>query len=224
MARARADDRPRDRRAPPRGRRLRGGDRRRGRAWVGTAYAGYCTRMTPSAGPSRLLIRDLEQLASGAGGGAPLRGGALGEADVVENAYILCDGGSVGRVGRMRELEPFDEDVEEINGRGLCAVPGFVDCHTHACFAGDRVDEFALRARGATYEELHAAGGGILATVRATREAAPDELREAVRRHLAWMLRFGTTTVEAKSGYGLDRETELESLRAIRAEGGAPSW
>ena len=107
-------------------------------------------------------------------------------------------------------------EVEELDGRGLCAIPGLVDCHTHACFAGDRVEEFSLRAAGATYEELHAAGGGILATVRATRAAGEEALGEAVRRHREWMLHAGTTTFEAKSGYGLDRETELASLRAIR--------
>src|SRR5205823_1559864 len=82
---------------------------------------------------------------------------------------------------------------EERDCRGLCAVPGLVDCHTHAAFGGDRVDEFSLRAAGASYEELHAAGGGILSTVRATRAAGDDGLREAVRRHRRWMLRAGTT-------------------------------
>jgi imidazolonepropionase len=86
------------------------------------------------------------------------------------------------------------------------------------------VEEFALRARGAGYEELHAAGGGILSTVRATRAAGEAELRAAVRRHREWMLRAGTTTFESKSGYGLDRETELASLRAIVAEQGVPTW
>ena len=73
--------------------------------------------------------------------------------------------------------------VEEIDGRGLCALPGLVDCHTHACFAGDRVDEFALRATGASYEELHAAGGGIISTVRATRAAGEQALADAVEQH-----------------------------------------
>jgi imidazolonepropionase len=114
--------------------------------------------------------------------------------------------------------------VEELDGRGLCALPGLVDCHTHACFAGDRVEEFALRAAGASYEELHAAGGGILSTVRATRAAGEDGLRAAVERHRGWMMRAGTTTFEAKSGYGLDRDTELASLRAIRAADGVPTW
>ncbi len=124
----------------------------------------------------------------------------------------------------MRDLTSFDGDVEEINGHGRCAIPGLVDCHTHAAFGGDRVDEFSLRAAGASYEELHAAGGGILSTVAATRAAGADGLARAVRRHRDWMLRAGTTTFEAKSGYGLDRDTELASLRAIGAAGGVPTW
>jgi imidazolonepropionase len=175
-------------------------------------------------GPARLLVRDLVQLVSPAGAEAPLRGRALGEVDVLEDAYLLCERGRIAAVGRMRDLEPLDEDVEEVDGRGLCAVPGLVDCHTHACFAGDRVAEFELRARGATYEELHAAGGGILSTVEATRATGEEGLRAAVHRHREWMLHAGTTTFEAKSGYGLDRETELASLRAIAAEGGIPTW
>jgi imidazolonepropionase len=99
-----------------------------------------------------------------------------------------------------------------------------VDCHTHACFAGDRLDEFALRARGATYEELHAAGGGILSTVTATRAAGEETLVDAVTRHRNAMRRHGTTTFEAKSGYGLDRDTELASLGAIAAAGGVATW
>jgi imidazolonepropionase len=124
----------------------------------------------------------------------------------------------------MRELQPLDGDVDELDGRGLCAVPGLVDCHTHACFLGDRVDEFAMRAGGASYEDLHAAGGGIMSTVRATRAGDDDDLREAVERHRSWMLQAGTTTFESKSGYGLDRETELASLRAIRDAGGIATW
>src|SRR5207244_2015102 len=133
-------------------------------------------------------------------------------------------GGVVGSVGPMRELGAVDGDAEELDGRGLCAIPGLVDCHTHACFAGDRVEEFAMRAAGAGYEELHAAGGGILATVRATRAATEHELVAIVQRHRRWMLRAGTTTFEAKSGYGLDRETELASLSAICGAGGSPTW
>ncbi len=175
-------------------------------------------------GSRRLLIRDLAQLATPAGSGAPLRGGPLGEIDVVEDAYVLCEDGLISGLGRMRELSPVDGEVEELDGRGLAAIPGLVDCHTHACFAGDRVDEFSLRAGGATYEELHAAGGGILSTVRATRQAGEEGLREAVRLHRRWMLSAGTTTFESKSGYGLDRDTELASLRAIAEAGGIPTF
>ncbi|HLY94051.1 MAG TPA: imidazolonepropionase [Gaiellaceae bacterium] len=171
-----------------------------------------------------LLVRDLEQVASPAGTHAPLRGGDLGAVDVLEDAYVLCDGDTIAGVGRMRDLPRLDGDVVELDGRGRCAIPGLVDCHTHAAFGGDRVDEFSLRAGGASYEELHAAGGGILSTVRATRAAGEDGLRTAVERHRGWMRRHGTTTFEAKSGYGLDRDSELAALRAIRDAGGVPTW
>jgi len=172
----------------------------------------------------RRLIRDLSQVATPAGDGAPLRGGALGEIDVIENAYLLLAEGKVEATGRMRDLQPLDGEVEELDARGLCAVPGLVDCHTHACFAGDRVEEFSLRAAGATYLELAQAGGGILSTVRATRDAPEDELLAATKQHCSWMRAAGTTTFEAKSGYGLDRETELRQLRAVAAAGGVPTW
>ena len=172
----------------------------------------------------RLLVRDLAQLVTPAGTAAPLRGHALGEVDMVEDAYVLCEGGRITATGPMRDLGAVDGEVEELDGRGRCAVPGLVDCHTHAAFAGDRVEEFALRASGASYEEQHAAGGGILFTVRATRAAGEDGLAAAVALHRTWMLRAGTTTWEGKSGYGLDRQTELASLRAIRAAGGIPTW
>ena len=176
---------------------------------------------------SRLLVRDLAQLATPAtGSGAPIRGRTLREVEVVEEAFVLCEEGRIAVTGPMHELArlALDGDVEELDGRGLCAIPGLVDCHTHPCFLGDRVEEFALRAGGASYEELHAAGGGILSTVRATRAGGPDELRTAVERHRGWMLRAGTTTFEGKSGYGLDRDTELASLEAVAAAGGVPTW
>jgi imidazolonepropionase len=143
---------------------------------------------------------------------------------VLEDAYLLVEHGRIIETGAMRRLRPRGEDVEELDGRGLCALPGLVDCHTHACFAGDRVDEFDRRAAGASYEELHAAGGGILATVRATRAAGEAGLREALLRHRKWMFAAGTAVFEAKSGYGLDLDTELASLRVIREAGGVPTW
>ena len=173
-----------------------------------------------------LLVRDLDQVVSPAGVGAPLRGRALAEVRVLERGYVLCEKGRIAAVGSMADLDAasFPDDVVELDGRGRAAVPGLVDCHTHACFAGDRAAEFELRSRGASYEELHAAGAGILATVRATRAAGRDGLERALRRHRAWMLEHGTTTFEAKSGYGLDAETELAQLEAIAAAGGVPTW
>jgi imidazolonepropionase len=175
-------------------------------------------------GAGVLLVRDLAQLATPSALEAPARGKALGEVEVVERAYVLCEGGRIVESGAMSQLGTLESEVEEVDGSGLCAIPGLVDCHTHPCFLGDRVEEFALRAGGASYEELHAAGGGILSTVRATRAGDESQLHAAVERHRGWMLRAGTTTFEGKSGYGLDRETELASLRAVAAAGGVPTW
>ncbi len=171
-----------------------------------------------------LLIRDLAQVATPGGSGGPLRGTDLRDVRVVENAFVLCRDGRVAAVGPMADLPPDTGGLEEIDGCGLSAIPGLVDCHTHPCFAGDRVNEFSLRAAGASYEQLHAAGGGILSTVHATRTAGEEELTRITARHRAWMRADGTTTFEGKSGYGLDRDTELAQLRAIRAAGGIPTW
>ena len=178
----------------------------------------------PAPPVSRLLVRDLAQVATPAGATAPLRGAALREVDVVEDAYVLVHDGTIEAVGRMGDLGSLAEEVEELDGRGLSAIPGLVDCHTHPAFAGDRANEFALRARGATYEELLAAGGGILSTTRATRAVGDAALVEIVARHRDAMLAHGTTTFEGKSGYGLDRDTELAQLEAVREAGGVPTW
>jgi imidazolonepropionase len=172
-----------------------------------------------------LLLRDLAQVATPAVGTRDLvRGADLRSIEVIEDAYILCRDEAIAGVGRMRDLKPLADEVEELDCSGLCAVPGLVDCHTHPAFGGDRAGEFSLRAGGATYEELHAAGGGILSTVAATRALSPGALQERVERHAGWMLAHGTTTWEGKSGYGLDHDTELASLRAVRDAGGSPTW
>jgi imidazolonepropionase len=109
-----------------------------------------------------------------------------------------------------------DLPVHDAGGRA--AIPGLGDCHTHAAFGGDRANEFDLRAQGAGYEQIHAAGGGIAASVSATRAAVADgTLPATLDRHLAWMAAQGTTTAEVKSGYGLDHDTELAMLDAVRA-------
>jgi imidazolonepropionase len=164
-----------------------------------------------------LLIHDLEAAISPMGTG-PLRGRDLGELEVHAPASIAISGEHISAVGPpgevLRDISS-GVDYETVDGRGKVAVPGLVDCHTHAAFLGDRATEFELRSRGASYEELHAAGGGILSTVSATRAGSEEELKSAVERHLDWMLEHGTTIAEVKSGYGLDRETELKSLLAI---------
>ena len=196
--------------------------RRRARA----ADAARRLRVSSAAEPTRLLVRDLAQaVASAAGPSAPLRGPALGEVEVLEDAFVLCAEGRITDVGRMRDLAASrrrrggGRRARALRAAGLRRL-------SHACVlrAAIASHEFELRAGGASYEELHAAGGGILSTVAATRAAGEEALRAAVRRHRAWMLRAGTTTFEGKSGYGLDLETELASLRAISAEGGVPTW
>jgi imidazolonepropionase len=165
-----------------------------------------------------LLIHDLEAAVSPKGSG-PLRGRDLGELEVHAPASIAISGDRIVGVSHpaevLRDISSGAE-YETVNGRGKAAVPGLVDCHTHAAFLGSRATEFELRSRGASYEELHASGGGILSTVSATRAGSEEELKSAVERHLGWMLEHGTLTAEVKSGYGLDRETELKSLRAIQ--------
>ena len=164
-----------------------------------------------------LLIHDLVAAVSPKGSG-PLRGRDVGDLEIHGPASVAISGDRIVSVGSPKEVLreiASDGGYEAIDGRGKVALPGLVDCHAHAAFLGDRAKEFELRSRGASYEELHAAGGGILSTVSATRAGSEEELKDAVGRHLGWMLDHGTLTAEAKSGYGLDRETELKSLRAI---------
>src|ERR687889_2616964 len=153
---------------------------------------------------------------------SPLRGREFGALHIHSPASIAIAGERIAAVGPpaeiLREL-PSGTHYESVDGRGKVALPGLVDCHTHPAFLGDRAAEFELRSSGATYEEIHASGGGMRPTVAATRAGSEQDLRSAVERHLRWMLERGTTTAEAKSGYGLDRETELKSLRAIQAAG-----
>jgi imidazolonepropionase len=126
-------------------------------------------------------------------------------------------GSRIERVGTRAEIESLMDDACELFDAGARVVaPGFVDAHAHPVFAGNRADEFEQRAAGATYQEIAARGGGIRSTVRRTRAASEDELLTAALRREEWFLRTGTTTVEAKSGYGLSTEDELKMLRVVR--------
>lgn len=166
-----------------------------------------------------LLIHDLDAGVSPAGNG-PQRGREFGRLEIHSPASIAISGGRITAVGPPEEVLrdfPPGSDCETVDGRGRAAVPGLVDCHTHAAFLGDRAGEFELRSQGANYEEIHASGGGILSTVEATRRGSEGDLKSALVKHLGWMLHHGTMTAEVKSGYGLDLETELKMLRAIHA-------
>ena len=136
----------------------------------------------------------------------------------IENGAIGIQGGRIVRVGRRTELAGYQASrVEPLGGAWI--TPGLVDCHTHLVFAGNRANEFELRLEGATYEEIAGAGGGIAASVKATRAASLDELIEASRPRLRALMAGGVTTLEIKSGYGLDIETELKMLKAAKALG-----
>ncbi len=141
--------------------------------------------------------------------------GAFG---AIENGAVGVQDGRIVRVGRRTELAGYQaKKVEPLHGAWL--TPGLVDCHTHLVFGGNRAGEFEQRLEGATYEEIARAGGGIASTVKATRAATLEELVEASRPRLQALMGGGVTTVEIKSGYGLDIETELKMLRAARALG-----
>jgi imidazolonepropionase len=163
-----------------------------------------------------LLIRNLSQIATPQGRTA-LRGRAMRELVVHHDSVLVIDNGRFAFIGRERDLPAGLVVDEDVDARGGTAVPGFVDTHTHIPFAGLRESEFNRRLQGETYEQIAASGGGIASTVRATRAASEEQLTANVLARAAMMARYGTTTAEAKSGYGLDLEHELKQLRAIRA-------
>ncbi|HEX6898419.1 MAG TPA: imidazolonepropionase [Thermoanaerobaculia bacterium] len=172
-----------------------------------------------------LLIHNLAEVATPEGS-EPLRGADQRKVRRVPGAEVVCRDGRVAFVGppdERRRLFGELPDAERLDGRGGTLIPGFVDPHTHLPWAGSREEEFAARLAGKTYQEIAAAGGGILSTVKATRGASEEELAANVLRRMDWMLACGTTTAEAKSGYGLSRDDELKQLRAIqRASAGHP--
>ena len=168
-----------------------------------------------------LLIEHLDELWPVAGP-APLAGQRQGAHAPIRDGAIACEGERIVAVGTTAEVRASistESQTRTVNGRGRSLVPGFVDGHTHVVFAGDRRDELRKRLAGATYAEIAAAGGGILSTVRATREATEEQLIAQTSVRLAEMLACGTTTCEAKSGYGLDTASEIRMLRVIKALG-----
>jgi len=171
---------------------------------------------TPMA--TDLLIHNLAEVATPEGT-EPRRGRDQGRVRRMRGAEVLCREGRIAFVGEAEERRRrFGElpDAERLDGRGGTLIPGFVDPHTHLPWAGSREEEFSARLAGKTYQEIAAAGGGILSTVAATRGTSEEDLAANVARRLDHMLACGTTTAEAKSGYGLSRDDELKQLRAIR--------
>jgi len=167
--------------------------------------------------PKSLAIVNCSQLLTLAGPQRPRVGPELRDLAIIAGGTLLLRGNLIERIGKREEIEGLiTAGHEVIDAGGRLVMPGFVDAHTHAVFAGTRADEFEERAAGATYQEIAARGGGIQATVRATRAASQDDLVRCGKRYASWFLRGGTTTVEAKSGYGLSVEDELKILRAIK--------
>ena len=162
-----------------------------------------------------LLIRNLSQIATPLGTRG-VRGGAMRSVRVYEDKpVILIEGQRFSYVGPERDI-PDMTIAHVVDAQRATALPGFVDSHTHIPFAGFRESEFNRRLRGESYSDIAASGGGIASTVRTTRAASEETLIENVLTRAQTMARYGTTTAEAKSGYGLDKETELRQLRAIR--------
>ena len=163
--------------------------------------------------PIDLLIHNASQLITCAGGHGPRRGAAMRELGVIAGGAVAVRGERIVAVGPEAELRARYSASDELDARGAAVVPGLVDPHTHVVYAGDRVGEFEQRVGGASYQEIMAAGGGIASTARATRAASVAQLVAETRR-LDQMLRLGTTTAEAKSGYGLELAAELRQLEA----------
>jgi imidazolonepropionase len=160
-----------------------------------------------------MLLHSASQLLTIAG--SPQCGRALGNLGIISNGAVLIHDDKIQAVGSSHELLQAYPNEQPLDAQGKVVMPGFVDPHTHLLWAGDRAAEFEMRLEGKTYLEILAAGGGILSTVQATRQASLDRLLEETRPRLHEMLAHGTTTAEGKTGYGLQTETELRMLRAL---------
>jgi imidazolonepropionase len=165
---------------------------------------------------SSLAVLHASQLVTLAGPNRPRSGAEMLELATIRNGGVLIRDGRVGIVGTSDEIEKNAGNAEVVDAGGRVVLPGFVDAHTHLVFAGNRLDDFERRARGETYEQIAKAGGGIWSTVEKTRAASDVDLLAQAKKHAHWFLRCGTTTVEAKSGYGLTLEDELKILRVMR--------
>jgi len=162
-----------------------------------------------------LIFHGASQLVTCASGGKPKRRADMLDAGIIPDGAIAIKAGKFAAVGTRQQIESEWTADETFDAGGMVICPGFVDPHTHIVFAGDRLNEFELKIKGADYLEILAAGGGIVSTVKQTREALFESLVEQSRKRLDKMLSCGTTTAEIKTGYGLDTETEMKMLRVI---------
>lgn len=165
---------------------------------------------------SSFAIVNLSEVATLAGPARPRIGAEMSEIGVLTGTAVLVSDGKIALVADERTVIAAAAGGEIVDGERGVLLPGFVDAHAHPVFAGNRVEEFEQRAQSATYEQIAASGGGIRSTVRKTQAATENELCEESRRHVDWFVANGTTTIEAKSGYGLTLEDELKMLRIIR--------
>lgn len=174
----------------------------------------------------RLLVHSARQVVTVTNGGKlVLPGKEMNQVEVIETndegngvSLVVGSDGNIVEIGEDKNIRSkySEKDFDRvINAKGMCLLPGFVDAHTHPVWAGDRVHEFAMKLAGATYMEVHKAGGGIHFTVEHTRKASEEELYESLKKRLWNMIRSGTTLVECKSGYGLDADTEIKMLNVI---------
>ena len=163
-----------------------------------------------------VAVLHASQLVTLAGPPRPRVGDEMSDLAIIRDGGMLIRDGKIEKVGPSDEIEKQAGDAQVVDAKGRVVLPGFVDAHTHLVFAGNRLDDFERRAKGESYEQIAAAGGGIWSTVEKTRAASDVDLFEQAKKHAQWFLKCGTTTVEAKSGYGLTVNDELEILRTIQ--------
>jgi imidazolonepropionase len=165
---------------------------------------------------SSLAVLHASQVVTLSGPKRPRIGAEMSELAIISDGGMLVHNDKIEKIGPSAEIEKNVGDAEIVDARGRVVMPGFVDAHTHLVFAGNRLDDFERRSRGETYEQIAKAGGGIWSTVQKTRAASELDLLAQAKKHANWFLGCGTTTVEAKSGYGLTVEGELKLLRVMR--------
>jgi imidazolonepropionase len=165
---------------------------------------------------SSLAVLHSSQVVTLSGPKRPRIGAEMSELAIISDGGMLIHNGKIEKIGPSAEIEKNVGDAEVVDAGGRVVMPGFVDAHTHLVFAGNRLDDFERRSRGETYEQIAKAGGGIWSTVQKTRAASEPDLLAQAKKHANWLLSCGTTTTEAKSGYGLTVEGELKILRVMR--------